>query len=72
MIKLKDLLIGTKQTLTETGIRNINALTATRKEAVMYFHMDLDGVTTAIGMKAYLERYGVKLVKCEKIQYGVM
>ena len=63
MIKLKNLLTDAKQPLTETGIRNINALTATRKEAVMYFHMDLDGVTTAIGMKAYLERYGVRLVK---------
>jgi len=72
MIKLKDLLKDTKQMIKESGIRNIKALTETRKEAVMYFHMDLDGVTTAIGMKAYLERYGVKLVECHKIQYGGM
>ena len=72
MIKLKNLLTDAKQPLTETGIRNINALTATRKKALIYFHMDLDGVTTAIGMKAYLEKYGVTLVKCEKIQYGGM
>jgi hypothetical protein len=30
----------------------------------------LDGVTTALGMKNYLERNGIKVVDCEVIQYG--
>jgi hypothetical protein len=30
----------------------------------------LDGVTTAIGMKNYLENNGIKVVDAEVIQYG--
>ena len=36
----------------------------------IYFHMDLDGVTTAIAMKEYLEKNGIKVVDAETIQYG--
>lgn len=68
MIKLKDILKELR--LVETGIRNINQLAKENKEADLYFHMDLDGVTSAIGMKAYLERYGIKVVRAEHIQYG--
>jgi len=56
--------------LNESGIRNINALLEKFKEAKIYFHQDLDGVTTAIAMRDYLENQGFKVVDCEVIQYG--
>jgi len=68
MIKLKDLLVELQ--ILESGIRNIRALAKANNKADMYFHMDLDGVTSAIGMKAYLQRYGIEVVKAEHIQYG--
>lgn len=68
MIKLKDILSEIR--LDETGIRDINKLAKFHKEADLYFHKDLDGVTSAIGMKAYLEKYGIKVVRVQNIQYG--
>ena len=59
-----------KRLLNESGIRNINELSKRYKKAKIYFHQDLDGVTTAIGMKSYLENYGIKVVDAEVIQYG--
>jgi len=56
--------------LDESGIRNIRMWSKRFKEATGYFHMDLDGVTSAIGMKAYLEQYGIKTTEVEPIQYG--
>ena len=56
--------------INESGIRNINDLAKRYKKAKIYFHQDLDGVTTAIGMKNYLENYGIKVVDAEIIQYG--
>jgi hypothetical protein len=38
--------------------------------AKIYFHQDLDGVTTALAMKDYLEQHGIKVVDAEIIQYG--
>lgn len=54
----------------ESGIQNINRLAKQYSKAQGYFHMDLDGVTSALAMKAYLERYGVKTVSVHKVQYG--
>jgi hypothetical protein len=54
----------------ETGIRNINTLSQRYDKAKIYFHMDTDGVTSAIGMKYYLESNGIEVVDCEVIQYG--
>ena len=68
MIKLKDILNETM--LSESGIRDIKKLAKAHKEADLYFHQDLDGVTTAIAMKNYLERYGIKVVRTQIIQYG--
>lgn len=68
MIKLKDIL--KEVYLRESGIRDINKLAKEFKEAVIYFHMDLDGVTTALGMKEYLANYGIKTVDAKHIQYG--
>ena len=59
----------------ESGIRNINKIIEDhkRKHGInfeIWFHQDLDGVTSALAMKKYLERYGLKLVDAHIIQYG--
>jgi hypothetical protein len=59
-----------KKLLRETGIRNISALRKRYPKAEIYFHQDLDGVTTAIAMKKYLEDNGINVVDCHIIQYG--
>ena len=56
--------------LDEAGLRNIKDLTKDYKEAEIYFHMDLDGVTSAIAIKEYLKRFGIKTTKSHPIQYG--
>jgi len=56
--------------LTETGIRNISALRERYPKAEIYFHQDLDGVTTALAMKNYLENNGIEVVDAHVIQYG--
>ena len=38
--------------------------------AEIYFHMDLDGVTSAIAMKEYLADHGIQTVAAQVIQYG--
>jgi len=59
-----------KKVLKESGIRNIKDLAKRYDKAKIYFHQDLDGVTTALGMKNYLEDNGIKVVDSEIIQYG--
>ena len=59
-----------KRIIKETGIRNISALKDRYKKAEIYFHQDLDGVTTAIAMKKYLEDNGIDVVGAHIIQYG--
>ena len=59
-----------KKILKESGIRDINKLADRYKKAKIYFHQDLDGVTTALAMKNYLENQGIKVVDTEVIQYG--
>jgi hypothetical protein len=59
-----------RRILNESGIRNIRALAKRYPMAKIYFHQDLDGVTTALAMKNYLERYGIEVVDAEIIQYG--
>ena len=56
--------------LKESGIRNIGQLSKRYDKAKIYFHQDLDGVTTALAMKNYLENNGIKVVDSEIIQYG--
>jgi len=56
--------------LNETGLQNIKELTKDYKEAEIYFHVDLDGVTSAIGMREYLKRYGIKTMVAHRMQYG--
>jgi RNA polymerase sigma factor (sigma-70 family) len=59
-----------KNLLTESGIRNINKLRSLFDDVVIVTHQDLDGVTSAIGMKYYFERYGFKVIDAQIIQYG--
>ena len=59
-----------KTLINESGIRDIKNLAKRYDKAKIYFHQDLDGVTTAIAMKEYLEQNGIKVVDCEVIQYG--
>jgi hypothetical protein len=59
-----------KKLIKESGIRDINALAKRYPKAEIYFHQDLDGVTTAIAMREYLENNGIKVVGAHVIQYG--
>lgn len=59
-----------KRILNEGGIRDISAIAKRYPMAKIYFHQDLDGVTTALAMKNYLENNGIKVVDAEIIQYG--
>jgi hypothetical protein len=59
-----------KGRITESGIRDISALRKRYPKAEIYFHQDLDGVTTAIAMKKYLEDNGIDVVGAHIIQYG--
>jgi hypothetical protein len=54
----------------EVGVRNMSALTKVYSEAEIYFHMDLDGVCSALSMKNFLERYDIRLKNAHIIQYG--
>ena len=56
--------------INESGIRGIKKIAEKYKEAEIYFHVDLDGVASAISMREYLKRYGIKTVKYNIIQYG--
>lgn len=59
-----------KKLIKESGIRDISALRKRYPKAEIYFHQDLDGVTTAIAMKKYLENNGIDVVGAHIIQYG--
>ena len=59
-----------KRVIKESGLRDIKALAKRYPKAKIYFHQDLDGVTTAIAMKKYLEDNGIDVVDSEVIQYG--
>jgi len=59
-----------KKLIKESGLRDINELSKRYPKAEIYFHQDLDGVTTAIAMKKYLEDNGIDVVGSHIIQYG--
>ena len=56
--------------LDESGIRNIRELAKQYDSAIIYGHQDLDGLCSSLCAKAYLERYGIKTVDFQIIQYG--
>ena len=59
-----------KKLIKESGLRDINALAKRYPKAEIYFHQDLDGVTTAIAMKEYLKNNGIDVIDAHTIQYG--
>jgi len=59
-----------RKLINESGLRDISALKKRYPKAEIYFHLDLDGVTTAIAMRKYLEDNGIKVVGAHTIQYG--
>lgn len=59
-----------KRLIRESGLRDISAIKKRYPKAEIYFHQDLDGVTTAIAMKQYLENNGIDVVGTHIIQYG--
>lgn len=59
-----------KLDLMESGLQNIREIAKQYEKAIIYFHIDLDGVTSAIAAKAYLAQYGIETIDVQKIQYG--
>ena len=57
----------------EVGIRNLKSIIGSIKTCEIYFHKDLDGVTSALAMKQFLKTYyQVETVDTHQIQYGGM
>lgn len=55
----------------EVGLRNLTKITKGYKKCEIYFHKDLDGVTSALAMKEFLKNYyQIETVDCHVIQYG--
>lgn len=65
-----DLILEEIKRVDESGIRNMREWSKQYKTATLYFHQDLDGVTSACGIRKYLELYGIKVVKAIPINYG--
>lgn len=61
---------GDKHEYMEGGIQDIKKLAKRFQKAVIFFHKDLDGVTSAIAMKEYLEKYDIDVTDAEPINYG--
>lgn len=64
-----------EEQINESGIQNIHKMLTDRKSQGFYdveiwFHQDLDGVTSALAMKKYLEDYGMEVIDTHIIQYG--
>lgn len=55
----------------EVGLRNLRKITKDQKSCEIYFHKDLDGVTSALAMKGFMKNYyNIETVDCHIIQYG--
>jgi single-stranded DNA-specific DHH superfamily exonuclease len=66
-----DYIFEEDERIDESGVRNITKLVKNLKKAVIFFHKDLDGVTSAIGIKSYLEQnYRIKIIDAQPINYG--
>lgn len=59
-----------KINLLESNMQSIRELSKEYNKAIIYYHQDLDGITSAIAMREYLSRYGIKTVDAQMIQYG--
>lgn len=55
----------------EVGLRNLSKITKEYTYFEIWFHKDLDGITSAVAMKTFIEYYyGLKLKDAHTIQYG--
>jgi len=55
----------------EVGLRDLSKIVKGHKECEIWFHKDLDGVTSAIAMKEFLKNYyQLEMFDCHIIQYG--
>jgi single-stranded DNA-specific DHH superfamily exonuclease len=70
IVERLDKLLKEESIILESGFRNMKSLSKKWKKAKIYFHKDLDGVTSGIAIKKYIEDYGIKVVDAEPIQYG--
>ena len=70
IISEKQVGLLTKSLLNESGIQDIKKLAERYPKAQIYFHLDLDGVVSAIAMREYLQRYGIDVIGYKTIQYG--
>jgi len=60
-----------EKTNEEVGLRKIAKFAKLHKTCEIYFHKDLDGVTSALAMKGFLKTYyQIECVDCHIIQYG--
>jgi hypothetical protein len=53
-----------------SNMKDLKKLCSKYTEAEIYYHIDLDGVTSAIIMREILKKYSVKTVAAHAIQYG--
>ena len=44
--------------LFESGLQNMRQIAKDYNEAIIYGHIDLDGIASSLAAKAYLEKYG--------------
>ena len=52
-------------------MRNLRKIAKDQKYCEIYFHKDLDGVTSALAMKGFMKNYyNIETVDCHVIQYG--
>lgn len=65
-----DILLEQNRQLNESGIQNMKLLAKKFKTAKIFFHKDLDGITSAIAVREYVKGFGVKVVDAEPINYG--
>ena len=70
VITEKQIGLITKSLITESGIQDIKKLAERYPRAQIYFHLDLDGVVSAIAMREYLQKYGIDVIGYKTIQYG--
>jgi lipoate-protein ligase A len=55
----------------EVGMRNLKSITSQYKECEIYFHKDLDGITSALAIKEFFKTYyKIDCIDCHQIQYG--
>ncbi len=54
----------------DSPIHDLRELSKTYPAANIYFHMDLDGVTSGIAMREHLKHNGIRTIDATPIQYG--